>query len=174
MNVTRLMRSEVPSCKPDDTLNRAAQIMWETGCGSVPVIDADHRPVGLLTDRDICMAAYTQGLPLGEIRVDTAMAKRVVCCGDGDDLSRAAQLMRENCLRRLPVVDGQGELVGLLSLDDIACESQRNLRGATDHNLASMVRDIYGSICSTRCRRRHSSDPPSVSSSVHDPYAHAH
>jgi CBS domain-containing protein len=171
MNVTRLMRHEVPSCRPDDTLNRAAQILWENGCGSVPVVDADRRPVGLLTDRDICMAAYTQGLRLGEITVDTAMAKKVVCCGDGDDLSRAAQLMRENSLRRLPVVDAQGTLVGLLSLDDIACESQRNLKGATDHNLASLVGEVYGSICSRRCRRRHSSDPPSVSSS-HYPYAH--
>ncbi len=165
MDIKRLMRHEVSSCRPDDMLNRAAQVMWEERCGSVPVVDADFRPIGFLTDRDICMAAYTQGRPLGELRVDTTMAKIVLCCRETDDLTRAAQLMRENCLRRLPVVDAQGILVGLLDLDDIACESKRNLRGATDHGLASVVADIYGCIASTRCRRRHGGDPPRVSSS---------
>ncbi len=169
MDVKRLMRHEVPNCKPDDTLNRAAQLMWEEGCGSVPVVDADFRPVGFLTDRDICMAAYTQGRPLGELRVNAVMARRVLSCREGDDLTRAAQLMRENCLRRLPVVDAQGILVGLLDLDDIACESQQNLRGATDHNLVALVGEVYGSICATRCRRRHSSDPPIHSSSSRHP-----
>jgi CBS-domain-containing membrane protein len=139
--------------------------MWEEACGSVPVVDADSRLVGFLTDRDICMAAYTQGRPLGELKVDRAMAKSVVSCKSEDDLERAAQLMRENSLRRLPVVDDRGVLVGLLSLGDIACESQRNLRGATGHNLGAIVAEVYGSIASTRCRRRHSSDPPLVSTS---------
>jgi CBS domain-containing protein len=147
MDVKRLMRHQVPNCRPDDTLNTAAQIMWEEACGAVPVVDADLRPVGFLTDRDICMAAYTQGRSLGEIKVDTAMARRVVCCGEGDHLAHAAQLMRDSCLRCLPVVNGRGVLVGLLLLDDIACESRRNLRGATDHNLAGLVADVYGSIC---------------------------
>lgn len=165
MDVKRLMKREVRTCRPDDMLNTAAQIMWEEACGSVPVLDAESRPIGFLTDRDICMAAYTQGRPLGELGVESAMARSVVCCGSEDDLAHAVQLMRNNSLRRLPVVDASGVLVGLLSLDDIACESQRNLRGATDHNLAGIVADVYGSIASTRCRRRHSSDPPLVSSS---------
>jgi hypothetical protein len=71
--------------------------------------------------------------------------------------------MRENGVRRLLAVGSDGALVGLLSLDDVACESQRNLRGANDHNLAALVADVYGSICSTRCRR-HSQDPLLVSS----------
>lgn len=165
MDVKRLMKHQVRICGPHDTLNIAAQIMWEEVCGSVPVVDVDSRPVGFLTDRDICMAAYTQGRPLGELTVESAMARSVVSCGSEDDLTHATQLMRNNSLRRLPVVDASGILVGLLSLDDIACESQRNLRGATDHNLAGVVADVYGSIASTRCRRRHSSDPPLISSS---------
>jgi CBS domain-containing protein len=165
MDVKHLMRHQVAHCKPDDSLNIAAQMMWEESCGSIPVVDGNFRPVGFLTDRDICMAAYTQGRSLREISVDTAMSTRPVCCGEGDELVHASQLMRDHCLRRLPVVDGRGILVGLLSLDDIACESQRNLRGATDHNLAGLVGEVYGRICSTRCRRRHSQDPPLHSSS---------
>lgn len=166
MDVKRLMRHRVPTCKPDDTLNTAARMMWEEGCGSVPVVDVDFRPVGFLTDRDICMAAYTQGRSLRDISVDTAMARKLVCCEEGDELEHAAQLMRDNCLRRLPVVDGRGVVVGLLSLDDIACESQRNLRGAADHNLTGLIGEVYGRICSARCRRRHSPDPPMHSSSL--------
>lgn len=165
MDVKRVMRHRVPSCKSDDTLNSAARMMWEECCGSVPVVNGDFRPIGFLTDRDICMAAYTQGRSLREISVDTAMARTLVCCEEGDELDHAAQLMRDNCLRRLPVVNGRGVLVGLLSLDDIACESQRNLRGATDRNLTAVVGEVYGWICSARCRRRHSQDPPVHSSS---------
>ena len=165
MDVKRLMKHQVRTCRSDDTLNTAAQIMWEEACGSVPVVDADSRPIGFLTDRDICMAAYTQGRPLGELRVESAMARSVVSCDGEGDLNRATQLMRLNSLRRLPVIGARGVLVGLLSLDDIACESQRNLRGATDHNLSGVVADVYGSIAATRCRRRHSDDPPRVSSS---------
>ncbi len=165
MDVKRLMKHEVRTCHRDDMLNTAARIMWEEACGCVPVVDAESRPIGFLTDRDICMAAYTQGRPLGELGVESAMARSIVSCGSEDDLAHAMQLMRNNSLRRLPVVNASGVLVGLLSLDDIACASQRNLRGATDHNLAGYVADVYGSIASTRCRRRHSSDPPLVSSS---------
>lgn len=165
MNVKRLMKHQVRTCRPDDSLNEVAQIMWDEACGSVPVVDEHYRPVGFLTDRDICIAAYTQGRPLRELKVESAMARSVISCGSEEDLEHAARLMRENCVRRLPVVDAHGVLVGLLSLDDVACESQRSLRGASDHNLAALVADVYGSICFTRCRRRHSPDPPLVSSS---------
>ncbi len=165
MEVKRLMKHQVRVCRPQDSLNDAAQIMWEEACGSVPVVDEDFRPVGFLTDRDICMAAYTQGRALHDLKVEMAMARKVISCRNEDDVEDAGRLMRETLVRRLPVLDGLGALVGLLSLDDIACESQRNLRGANDHKLAGLIADIYGSICSTRCRRRHSPDSPLVSSS---------
>ena len=60
MNVEQIMNREVRSCGPHDPLNKAAQIMWDTPCGAVPVVDEQGRPVGFLTDRDVCMAAYTQ------------------------------------------------------------------------------------------------------------------
>ena len=166
MDVKRLMRHRVPTCKSDDTLNTAARMMWEEGCGCVPVVNVDFRPVGILTDRDISMAAYTQGRSLHDISVDSAMARKLVCCEQGDELDHAVQLMRDNCLRRLPIVDDRGVLVGLLTLEDIACESQRNVRGATNRNLTDLVGEVYGRICSTRCRRRHSPDPPVHSSSA--------
>jgi predicted transcriptional regulator len=78
----------------------------------VPVVDEDFRPVRFLTDRDICMAAYTQGKPLPDLKVETAMARDPIRCSSEDDLDGAVELMREKCLRRLPVVNSHGVLVG--------------------------------------------------------------
>jgi len=64
MNASDVMTKTVRSCSAGDSLQRAAQLMWEGDCGSVPVVDSDNRVVGILTDRDIAMAAYTQGRPL--------------------------------------------------------------------------------------------------------------
>jgi len=70
MNVERVMRREVRACRMHDTLNQAAHLMWDNACGCVLIADERDQPVGILTDRDICMAAYTQGQPLKEISVE--------------------------------------------------------------------------------------------------------
>ncbi len=120
MKVEQLMTSDVKTCLPLDTLNRAAQLMWENDCGCIPVIDGEARVIGVLTDRDICMAAYTQGKTLGELPVVSAMSKELFSCGSRDMVAAAEKVMRANQIRRLPVVDSDGHLVGLLSLSDIA------------------------------------------------------
>ena len=111
MNVEQIMNREVRTCGPHDSLNQAAQIMWDIPCGAVPVVDEQGRPVGFLTDRDVCMAAYTQNKPLTELQVDVAMARTPVCCGAEDDLDSAARVMQQHHTRRVPVVDGNGILV---------------------------------------------------------------
>ena len=130
MKVEQIMNRNVKVCSPQDSLNKAAQVMWEEPCGAISVVDDKRMPVGFLTDRDICMAAYTQGKPLAKMRVETAMARKIVSCKAEDDLDSAAQLMRKNRTRRLPVVDRNGTLVGLLSLDDLAFEAARPLAAA--------------------------------------------
>jgi len=164
MEVERMMRHDLRTCHPNDSLNEAAQIMWEDASGAVPVVDEQFNPVGFLTDRDICMAAYTQGGPLHALRVASAMARRIVCCSPKDDIDDAARVMAQNGVRRLPVVGDDGRLIGLLTLDDLACESQRNLRGSVNSQLGGVIAEVYGSICAARCQRRHSTDPPLVSS----------
>jgi CBS domain-containing protein len=81
MNVEQIMNREVKTCGPRDPLNKPAQMMWDTPCGAIPVVDDQGRPVGFLTDRDVCMAAYTQNKPLTELLVEAAMARTPVCCG---------------------------------------------------------------------------------------------
>ncbi len=132
MNVGELMTRGVRSCHADDTLNSAAQIMWENDCGCVPVVDEEHRVVGILTDRDVCMAAYTQGGPLGALHVGSAMSKEVFSCTTADTLAAAEEAMRTHRVRRLPVVDGRGHLVGIISLNDIARAAARRRRARND------------------------------------------
>src|SRR5262249_15657446 len=139
MNVERVMNREVRACRPDDTLNRAAQLMWDNTCGCVPIVSERDRPIGILTDRDICMAAYTQGRPLTEITVPSSTAHTVITCRTEDDVHPVIDLMRENAIRRMPVVDSDGRLRGIVSLDDLAAESLRSLRGAINRELTNRL-----------------------------------
>jgi CBS domain-containing protein len=120
MQVKKLMIKQVASCPSHENLERAAQVMCELDCGCVPVIDSGAKVVGMLTDRDICMAAYYQGRALGEIPVSSAMSKEVYACLPEDDLTVAEFIMERKQVHRLPVIDDDGQLVGLLSLTDIA------------------------------------------------------
>ena len=105
MKVSDLMTKEVKACHPHDSLNRAAQLMWENDCGAIPVIDSDAKVIGMLTDRDICMAAYTKGIALVEASAASVMSRNVSVCNPGDNISTATERMREHQIRRLPVVD---------------------------------------------------------------------
>lgn len=114
------MTTEVVSCRPFDTADRSAKIMWERDCGAVPVVDQEGRAVAMVTDRDICMAALTQDRKLAEIHVSSAMSRRLWSCRPQDDVKEAEKAMRAHQVRRLPVVDNEGKLVGLLSISDLA------------------------------------------------------
>jgi len=80
MKVEQLMKREIKVCSEADTLNRAAELMWDSDCGCIPVIRAngDGRLIGIITDRDIAMAAYTQGRQLWAIPVGSAMAQKAI------------------------------------------------------------------------------------------------
>ena len=125
MKVQRLMTKQVGSCRSHENLETAAQVMCELDCGCVPIIDSDSKVIGMLTDRDICMAAYYQGRTLGEIPVSSAMSREVYACFPEDDLTVAERIMESKQVRRLPVINEGRHLVGLLSLDDIAIRAAK-------------------------------------------------
>jgi CBS domain-containing protein len=122
MKVEQLMTKDPRTCTAEDALSEAARIMWEYDCGCVPVVtgEGSRRIVAVVTDRDVCMAAYTQGRPLWEIPVRAAMSSEAWTCHPDDALKDAVRTMRHRQVRRLPVVDAQGHLLGLLSLTDVA------------------------------------------------------
>jgi len=125
MKVSELMTKDVKTCHQHDSLNRAAQLMWENDCGAIAVIDSELKVIGMLTDRDICMAAYTQGVPLLGASVGSAMSCDVRVCAASDNITSAAELMKDHQIRRLPVVDKAEKLIGILSMSDIAREVER-------------------------------------------------
>lgn len=123
MRVQDLMSHPAITCHVNDALNVPAKLMWEHDCGAILVVRDDGKLAGMITDRDICMAAYTQGRPLGEILANAVMAKHVISADPDQNLGEVEHLMAENRVRRIPVVDSNGKPVGVLSLTDLAIES---------------------------------------------------
>ena len=153
MKVKDLMAIDVKTCAAFNTLNTAAQTMWDNDIGCVPVVDNDRRVIGMVTDRDVCMAAYIQGVPLTGSPVTSAMSKQVFSCAPDDDIGSAEKLMREKQVRRLAVVDAQGRLAGVISLNDIAREGDREteLKKTREVSDAEIAR-VMASVCAPRHR----------------------
>ena len=140
-SVRTLMTAQVLSCSSEDSLTRAAQLMWESDCGVVPVTEGS-RVVGLVTDRDICMATYTQGRPPAEIRVGGVMSHGVYACAADDPVGSALSLMAQHRVRRLPVTGKDGHLVGMLTLADVARWSRMAATPAVEAALAETLGSI--------------------------------
>lgn len=150
MNVSDLMTKTVKTCAAEDNLQRAAQIMWETDCGAVPVVDAAGQLIGMVTDRDLCMAAYIQGAPLWEIPVSTAMARTVYSVSERDSVDAVEALMRRAQVRRVPVLDGDARLTGIVSMNDLARHALRSSSRTADGLSSNHVVQTLAAICEPR------------------------
>ncbi len=128
MKVEDVMTHDPQTCGPEDDLATAANVMWDLDCGCVPVVGEERRIVGMVTDRDACMAALLNGKPLHELRVGAVMSRDIATCKASDDLHVAQALMRVKRVRRLPVVDDESRVVGILSLHDVARAAARGRR----------------------------------------------
>lgn len=149
MLVEQIMSREVQTCRAEDTLDRAAQLMWDRDCGCLPVLKSDDasRVMGLITDRDICMCAHFQGKPLHELHVSEAMSRQVQACKATDAAKNAEKLMSEARVRRLPVIDEAGSLIGVISLADLAREAMRELERSQPELTESEIGDTLAAIC---------------------------
>lgn len=119
MHVRELMTAPVETLTIDDTLNHAAKTMRDHAVGCVPIVDRRGVLVGMLTDRDIALAAYERGESLWRLSVESSMHQPVHACRADDAVATAAATMRAYRLRRLPVIDAGGKPIGLISLDDL-------------------------------------------------------
>lgn len=140
-SVRAVMTSQVHTCQSDDTLNHAAHLMWIGDCGVLPVV-SEERVVGIITDRDICMATYTQGRPPTELRVEGTMSKNVVSCLPDESVGAALTSMGQRRVRRLPVITTQGKLVGMLTLADIVRWARPLTNAAIDAALVEALAAI--------------------------------
>ncbi len=135
VKVQDVMTSPAHSCKPGETLVGAARAMWDYSCGALPVLDSEGMPAGMLTDRDVCMALARKNRFPGDIRVREVMSPHPFVCHPADEAESALATMAKRQVRRLPVVDTQGRLVGIVSVNDVlarAGSSHENPHGADE------------------------------------------
>ena len=145
MDIDLLMNTNIRTCRADDSAKRAAGLMWDADIGSLPVVDASGRPIGMITDRDLLMAAHFTGKSLDALCVLEAMSKQVYVARAGGSLQNASELMRLKQVRRLPVVDSSGRLIGIVSVNDFALAGGRSAELNAD-----VVVTTLASICQPR------------------------
>jgi len=119
MKVREVMTKSPACCSADTNLGAAAEIMWNNNCGFLPILDSEQKVVGVLTDRDMCIAMATRNRLPGEITARQVSSGATYSCKLEDDISTALETMNEKRIRRLPVLDATGELAGVLSVDDL-------------------------------------------------------
>jgi len=124
MKVQDIMTSDAQCCGPDTNLAAAAKMMWDSDCGALPVLNAQGRVVGMITDRDICMAAATKNKPPSEITVWETTSGKASRCLPTDDVHIALDIMKRERVRRLPVVDEEGVFQGIIALNDFLLAAQ--------------------------------------------------
>jgi CBS domain-containing protein len=124
MNVRALMNSNVKYAGTDASVADVITIMEKNDCGAVPIVDGQMKVVGIVTDRDICLALGRRPLLVATIRVTEVMSRKVYACGPDEEVPEALQTMKNKKVRRLPVIDNEGQLVGILSMDDVVLHAE--------------------------------------------------
>jgi CBS domain-containing protein len=125
-------------CLPNDMVAKAAQLMKRENVGSIPVIENDQtkKLVGIVTDRDLALKIVAEGLNAKSTKVEAVMTRKLVTCHAGDDLQKALDAMAEHQLRRIPVVDNDNKLVGIIAQADMATRADQ------PEKIAEMVKEI--------------------------------
>lgn len=124
MKVKEIMTSDVKCCDLNGSLADAAKLMWDNDCGLLPVLRDGKDLVGLITDRDICMGTAMKDCNPSGISVEEVITGKVFSVMPDDDVTQALTTMQEHKVRRLPVVDAEGQLQGVLAMSDIIFGAQ--------------------------------------------------
>ncbi len=119
------MTADAGFCLADETLSKAVEIMRQRDCGAVPVIDGEMKVIGMITDRDIAIAAGSRNQKLSEIKIGEVIREKVVTCFEKDDAEDALKKMRRAKVKRLPVVNENGALVGIISVTDLLLKAPK-------------------------------------------------
>jgi CBS domain-containing protein len=143
MRCEEIMKRDVKTLSPGDTVQRAAVLMRESNTGFLPVCDQDKKVIGTLTDRDIAIRIVAENLPISS-SITTAMTHDIISCRPEDDLHEAERLMVENRKSRLILVDEADKLAGVISLSDIVQLEEEGdratdtLRGVSSREAATL------------------------------------
>ena len=119
-DVTSVMTANPSCCKKDTPLQQVAQMMIDSDCGMIPVVDHDDRPVGAVTDRDITVRIIAAGKDAGSCCAGDAMTAPIHTIASDSSLYDATCLMEAHQIRRLIIVDGDGKLAGIAAIADLS------------------------------------------------------
>jgi CBS domain-containing protein len=147
MKVNEVMTSRTSVCDLNASLAEAAKAMWDNDCGILPVLKDGKELVGLITDRDICMAIAMRDRVPSAISVEEVMTGEVYSVTSDDDVQRALETMRQHKVRRLPVVDVDGKLTGMLSMNDVTLRAEKTANNRTPNLSFRDVMETYKAIC---------------------------
>ena len=119
MKVKELMTPTVKAIWLTESLADAAKMMWDNDCGVLPVIKDGRKVIGMITDRDVCMAIAMRDTNPSSVSIEEVMTGQVHSVTPDDTVERALETMQTRKVRRLPVVNSEGELEGILSMNDV-------------------------------------------------------
>jgi CBS domain-containing protein len=122
MKVREIMTSEPVCCVLTDTAQRVAQVLRDDDIGSIPVVEDQQlrKLIGMVTDRDLCCSVIADGLDPKTTTVSNLISPEVVSCRDGENVEKCERAMQDHQIRRMPVVDGEGCVIGIVSQADLA------------------------------------------------------
>src|SRR5689334_3005585 len=141
MRVRDLMVRTVKTCSPEMNLAAVAEQLWNAGCGVLPVVDKG-RVLGMITDRDICIALGTRNQKASDVRVRDVTLPKLFYCSPDQDIHAALNTMGAQKVRRLPVIDSRGALEGILCLDDIVLFADEKASGLTYFDIVDTLKSI--------------------------------
>jgi CBS domain-containing protein len=147
MTVSQLMTSSTKACSPDMNLAQATELLWTAACGALPVIDAAHKVTGIVTDRDICIALGTRNRLASDLTVAHVMTPAPFVCHADDHIHAALNIMRERKVRRLPVVNGEGKLEGMLCASDVLVHARHDDGSNPELSYENIVNTLRGIYC---------------------------
>lgn len=153
MKIAEIMEKNVKTCTLNMNLETVARMMWDNDCGSVPVIDKDRKPIGMITDRDITMSSILNHKPLWDLNVgEVTNNRKVFTCTIDDNVQSALDIMKDQKIRRLPVTSHTGEIAGILSMDDlIVAAENRSSRRKVDLSFDEVIA-MLKRVCGTNSR----------------------
>lgn len=122
MTCGELMTRNPSFCLPDDGVDRAAKLMKSADVGSIPIVDdgKSRKVVGIVTDRDLAISVVAEGRDPRNVKIRDVMTRDPVTCREDDDVESILDLMAENQVRRIPIVDANERLIGIVAQADIA------------------------------------------------------
>jgi CBS domain-containing protein len=133
MKVREAMTTDPVCCVPSDTTQKVASILCEKRVGSLPVVEdqQSRKLIGVITDRDLCCSVVAHGLDPKTTVIEKYISLSPVTCRDGENLDSCERLMQEHQIRRIPIVDGEGRCIGILSQADMALKDKPEKVGKT-------------------------------------------